>query len=404
MGRTVTKTFRPFMRLWSAATKQDLDLLQRPLGVSSTHVPGAHPLRMLLMGTGIAMGYGVLSHDLAVPGHLARSIASTTGRGVDIDVFAELEMTPERCRDLLREIKTTRYDAVVLMIGMWDCLSVTDAEPWGVDLSALIDDLHFRTPIGQDIFVVTVPLSPASCMVVGSPRWVTDFHAGELNAQIHGVCALKPTTTAIILTDVGPDDIEQHRTSQTYRAIAERLAPTLIAVLSNYSRPRLLMLDRVDEAHRQEALDRLNIVDTEPEDRFDRIATLAQRVFGTSAAAISFIDGNRQWFKARRGIEVTETPRRDAICDVTIASAEVLIVEDATLDYRFMDNPTVRHGPRIRFYAGHPIEAPGGERVGTICIIDTEPRLFGEDDALALRRMAMMVQDELWTSGQLALV
>lgn len=390
------------MKLWSSAAKHELDALPRPLEVASTHVPGPHPLRVLIMGTGIAMGYGVLNHDLAVPGHLGRQISAATGRGVDVDVFAELEMTPSRCREMLLDLGTSRYDAIILMIGMWDCFTVAPTEQWGADFDALIDDLHFRTPIGQDVFVVSVPPSPLARMVAGAPRWVIDFHADELNEQLGRVCALHPTVTMIQVCEVAADDVERHRSSQTYRAIAERIAPALTAAFTTPGRPRLRMLDRIDEAHRQEALDRLNIVDTAPEERFDRIVVLAQRMFGTASAAVSFIDGNRQWFKAKRGVDFDQTLRRDAFCDVTIAMPGALVVEDATMDVRFMENPMVLDDTHIRFYAGFPIEAPDGERVGTMCIFDTEPREFTEDDIIALRSIAMLVQDELWATPLVA--
>ena len=161
-----------------------------------------------------------------------------------------------------------------------------------------------------------------------------------------------------------------------------------------------MSLDRIDEDHRQSALDQLNIVDTDPENRFDRIVDLAQRMFGTESAAISFIDGNRQWFKSRRGINFAETPRRDAFCNVTITQDGPLVVEDAVNDVRFVENALVVGGPKIRFYAGYIIEAPSGEKVGTLCIFDPEPREFDADDARALRSIALLAQDTLWASAR----
>jgi len=152
-----------------------------------------------------------------------------------------------------------------------------------------------------------------------------------------------------------------------------------------------------DEERRQLSLERLGILDTEPEERFTRIAAIAQRLFGTAAAALTFVDGDRQWFKARLGFTFTESPRSLAFCDYTIRQNSAFVVPDASTDPRFANNPIVTGATHVRFYAGYPIESPNGERVGALCVFDTAPRDFSADDRVLLRNLARMVQDELWT-------
>ena len=156
-----------------------------------------------------------------------------------------------------------------------------------------------------------------------------------------------------------------------------------------------------DEATRQLALDSLHIVDTPPEERFDRITRLAKQLFRVETAAITLIDHDRQWFKSKVGLESLETPRSHAFCDVTIREPKNFTVPDASLDSRFHNNPLVTGDPNIRFYAGYPLETPGGERVGALCIFDPQARVFTEAEELLLRDLALWVQKEMVIENEL---
>ncbi|WP_348789831.1 SpoIIE family protein phosphatase [Leifsonia sp. NPDC080035] len=150
----------------------------------------------------------------------------------------------------------------------------------------------------------------------------------------------------------------------------------------------------VTEQRRQEALSALGILDTAPEDRFDRVTRLAQRMFGVPMVSITLIDGDRQWRKSHRGL-TTEAPRESAFCDVTMRQDSALVIADARSDERFQDNPFVVGDPHLRFYAGEPLHAAGGEAVGTLCVLDTEPHEFSDEEAVMLRDLADWVQAEL---------
>jgi diguanylate cyclase (GGDEF)-like protein len=150
-----------------------------------------------------------------------------------------------------------------------------------------------------------------------------------------------------------------------------------------------------DEPERVAQLRALSLLDTEAEERFDRVTRLAQRLFGVPIALVSLVDDDRQWFKSKQGLDVTETPRDVSFCGHAILDDDVLHVADATLDPRFADNPLVTEEPSIRFYAGCPISGPGGAKLGTLCIIDREPRRLTDEDALSLRDLATMVEREI---------
>lgn len=154
-----------------------------------------------------------------------------------------------------------------------------------------------------------------------------------------------------------------------------------------------------DEARRIEALRRLDILDSAPEERFDRITRLASQMFRVPVALISLIDSDRQWFKSRAGLQAQQTSREVSFCAHAILDTRALVVPDALGDDRFADNPLVRSEPRVRFYAGQPIAAPDGSLVGTLCLIDHRPRSFDEDDIKALGDLAAMVERELDAGG-----
>ena len=152
-----------------------------------------------------------------------------------------------------------------------------------------------------------------------------------------------------------------------------------------------------NETRRLKALKALNILNSQPEDRFDRITQIACRLFDVPISLVSLVDQDRQWFKSRQGLDATETPRDVSFCAHAILDSEIFVVEDTASDERFCDSDLVTGGPEIGFYAGYPLTSPTGFRLGTLCIIDHKPRTFSEDDAAMLRQLGQMVEHELFT-------
>ena len=150
-----------------------------------------------------------------------------------------------------------------------------------------------------------------------------------------------------------------------------------------------------NEAQRLQALKDLNVLDTEAQERFDRYTRLACRLFGVPIALVSLVDENRQWFKSKQGLGASETPRDISFCGHAILQSETFVIENALEDERFSDNPLVTGDPNIRFYAGHPLQSPCGAPLGTLCLIDNEPRELSAEDQEALQDIAAMVAGEL---------
>jgi len=155
-----------------------------------------------------------------------------------------------------------------------------------------------------------------------------------------------------------------------------------------------------DDAARLSALRELLILDTPPEERFDRLVEFAASEFDMPIALISLVDAQRQWFKARVGFAACETSREISFCGHAILQRDLFEVLDAALDPRFADNPLVVGAPFVRFYIGAPLALPGGATVGTLCLIDTRPRQFDAMDRAVLGTLRDLVVAELVGQGE----
>ncbi len=152
-----------------------------------------------------------------------------------------------------------------------------------------------------------------------------------------------------------------------------------------------------DEVRRLAALRKLNLLDTAPEERFDRITRIAASVANVPVAFISLVDESRQWFKSCVGVTTQETSRDAAFCAHVVASRERLLIPDTLLDARFADNPLVTGDPRIRFYAGFPLILSCGSCIGTLCFVDTRPRQFSAARLLIFQDLANLALQEIQT-------
>jgi GAF domain-containing protein len=146
-----------------------------------------------------------------------------------------------------------------------------------------------------------------------------------------------------------------------------------------------------NEVARLEALRRYHILDTAPEKAFDDITKIAAFICGTPIALMALVDRERQWFKSRIGENKTETPREQAFCAFTILQPKLMEVEDAREDSRFVDNPLVTGAPNIRFYAGAPLLTHEGTALGSLCVIDRQPRKLSQEQRECLESLARFV-------------
>jgi adenylate cyclase len=150
-----------------------------------------------------------------------------------------------------------------------------------------------------------------------------------------------------------------------------------------------------NERERVAALYARQLLDTPPEERFDRVSRLAVRSLEVPIAYVAFLDGERQWFKSVCGLSVGEVPRQTSLCSHTILSMDPILCPDTLNEPRFADNPNVTGPPGIRFYMGHPLSTPEGHNIGTFCVMDTQPHPLCEQKVKAFLDLAQWAQNEL---------
>ena len=215
--------------------------------------------------------------------------------------------------------------------------------------------------------------------------------------------------TADLLTheDVAARDIPLVVVSDEEHLSAKAVSDWLIRPFSSaYARTRIRAcllrttcrweraLTSQNEEQRLASLHGLSILDTPPEERFDRITRLAASIFKTPMASITLVDRDRQWFKSSYGLDAVESSRETSFCSHAVAAQDVLVVSDAFQDPRFSDNPLVTGSPRIRFYAGCPIFV-GTDCVGTVCVLDNRPRQIDDNSVSLLHDLAALAELEL---------
>ncbi|MHA7280284.1 PP2C family protein-serine/threonine phosphatase [Arthrobacter sp. MDT2-2] len=156
-----------------------------------------------------------------------------------------------------------------------------------------------------------------------------------------------------------------------------------------------------DEQKRLASLASTELLDSASEERFDRVTRLAQRLFGVSTATVALVADDRQFLKSLAGSLDSVIPRADAFCAHTIMTPNTMVVEDARQDDRFRTNPLVTGQPNIRFYAGQPLQGPGGWNIGTLCLIDQHPQTFDPEQEQILRDLGAIVQREILVGAEM---
>jgi GAF domain-containing protein len=300
----------------------------------------------------------------------------------------------------LRDTVLTRYDAVVVILGVNDALRLTSPARWHQHLQALLSEL--RSGCKPETPIVMTGIQPIRSIplfdnLTGS---VVDVHARHLNEVTEELCRTTPGVTFVPLQGHSHVDPERHRTGAQYSLWAEGIAEAVQSALPpcDLRSPKEVARAAEAESRRQRAVDSLELKYARDSPALEKLAQLAREAFATKWALITVIDGDRQWHLAIAGADFPEVPRSQSFCHTTIQTDGGLVVSDTLQDARFKNNPLVTADPKVRFYAGFPIEAPDGERIGAVCILDSEPRprdaAWVETDFI--EELAVLAQAELW--------
>jgi hypothetical protein len=394
---------RGYFRIWSSRIRAVMMGAATPRDGLRVCASGADPDRILLFGSDVFMGRGVLSHEVAFPGHLARTVAKGTDRGVDVHLQAHTDLRIRAAVRQARLLDLSRYDAVMVDLGMADALAATPGPEWAAQLEVLLQILTSKITSSARIFFIA---TPDPTILAGSQTWGVrrlrricldyNIRSEEVASQFDHVTFLP-----------FPVQHEQFtgrlHTARTFEGFAATLAPALTDHLQNKfldSGPRSGPVR--SEAKRQDSVDRLRIVDTGPEERFDRIVAQARREFGTEFASFNIIDRDRRWIKSHAGSPSTvNNARSDSFCNTTIHEHSALVIGNMLEDPRFTDNTLVTADPHLRFYVGYPIEAPNGERIGALCVYDRTPRTIYGSEGTIIRDLAIQIERELWSMPEM---
>ena len=386
--------FAPVIGLWLRVSSRSWRLLPTPGEKQSAFAAGPNADRVLLVGSGVAVGYGVTSSDLALGGHLARSLASLTGRGVSLETLGRVGLRAHGTPAVLREFDLDRFDAVVMTLGSDEALHLVTARSFATDMVTLLEWIDSNAPARFGVVIVGVPDITSMMKMPRIFETVVQRRCLRLDAELKVLCGRHARVTYLPFVPAS-GDLERDGDRHVYAAWAALIAPIVARVLdAHVADPRDPAT--IEELRRQSALDDLGILDTGVEQRFDQIVEDARDLFGVPCASITFIDRDRQWSKSSVGMSPLDSPRGSALGDATVQNGKLLVVEDASLDNRFAGHPWVAGAAGIRFFAGFPIEASNGERIGALCLSDTRARTFTAAEDALLGMLARRVQLELW--------
>lgn len=390
----VTDLLAPFAARWGQRVRRELDLVPHPADSLRQFVAGADPDRVLVLGNGPAIGFGVLTQELSLPGHLARRLAAATERGAAVDVVARRGVTAATAPAMLGEVRMTRYDAVVLCIGSSDAYNLISEERWRADLARLLDAVRAATTPETVIAVLAVRPVQRPSAALGQAGSLVDTHAGRLDDAAAEVCARRP---GVVHVTASAAMTEAPQSSAAYDHLAGLIAPVLAERLDRLvSRPaplsaRALRALPDPEHDRQDALDRTGLVLTGSSPRLDRLLRTTRELFGVSGAAVTLVDGGRVTFKSAVGFDPQDVPRAIAPCDRTIRQHGAIVLGDLEVESMVADG--------WRFYAGHPLESPDGYRIGALCLLDVHPHDPVTVDRVALAEIAARVEAQLWVEA-----
>jgi lysophospholipase L1-like esterase len=392
----------PAMTAWLVAFRIRNDNVPRPRDAPQTHAPGSNSDRILLFGSGPAVGWGTVSHDIALPGSLGRVLAAHTHRGADVFVFADPRINVRNAARVMRRIDIERFDAIIVMLGANDATRLTPLPKWNAKLSRLLTYLrHEASPIAS-IFVTGV--LPLRSVFGADSRFsgIAEGHATQMNAATERIVRKFYRTVYIPMPApvvVPPKLLGDGR---SYRHWAEVIGAVIAPQLDRLRSPSQrdsgrIGLDTATLLPRGDATIReLGLNDDEAEPRFDRVVKHARSLFGAKSAAFNLIDGGDFRPKSLAGAEVTQRGLHRELNGETIVSRGAFTVDDILADERFRSHPEAGTPGGVRFWAAFPIEAVGGDRVGTLSIWDPNPRVFEPTwERPLLRQLALMLQAEL---------
>jgi hypothetical protein len=301
-------------------------------------------------------------------------------------------LTVRTGRTALDGTNFARFDIIVLSFGANEALALMSTTKWRADLEALLLDVLTQAPPSTKVFLLAVPAFSTNPHFPKRLGNIVDKHVLRMNAISVELMQAYPEMVFMPESHEHAFELEgAHVYRQWAEEISDRIANNL-----DPARPLTRSTADANEQERQQALERFETMSHERTLEFEAFTQKAKDLFGTKIAAITFIRSDTETMRAVTGSSLTDLPRTESFCDITIRRSGHLVIHDTHIDNRYSDYTLVTGTHGIRFYAGYPIEDPDGHRIGALCIMDTEPRPFTDHDASALRTLALTIQEHFY--------
>lgn len=380
----------PMARVWKWSRQSELRYVPRPGSSAQVHSAGRAPDRVLLIGNGMAVGWGVISHDVGLGGALARALTASTGRAVDIDIIADPDMGVASAIRIIRRAKPQRYDGVVATIGVNAALDLTGRSRWQGDLTQLLSVLAEDLRPGTPFFLVGIQPIRSIPVYDDSFGGLVNVHAVRLNGVSERVCSANPRAHFVPITSPPPSAPPRFRDGSAYQHWAQEIAAIVAPQLDQVQ--HLVPAEYTTSS--RDAVSEFAAADPELRAQFDSIVKQALSTLGGTGAAFAVIEDDGIVFKARAGTVPEHVEFGGSFTASVIAARGALIVSDAATDERFRSNPNVVGDIAIRHFAGFPVESANGERVGVICVFGPRPKPHDSELVeVVLRQLALHIQE-----------
>ena len=386
----MTDLVAPFARSWQRRVTADLNTVPRPWDSPRQYGQGPNPDRVLVLGNGPAIGFGVLAQDMALPGRLADRLSTSTGRGACVDVVAERGLTIASMTGLLARARIAHYDAIVVAAGAIDALGLLPTGRWRPLLIEFVEQVRAAAAPSTEVVLLGIWPVHRSDAAVGTANRLVQARARQLDSITERLCRELQHTTFVPEADA--PGASAPRDPLAYAELANRIAEPLVPLLNALAADppadsaRRLRASHDPELLRQAALERTGLLHSRSDARLQRLVESARGMFATPAAAVTLIDRDELVVKAGDGVEPGRFPREATPSNRTIRGSGMLVRSDLT------GAPAFDLG--WRFYAGYPLESPDGYRIGSFCVFDRVAR--HDLDEAAFTQLAIRIQSELW--------
>lgn len=382
---------RPILRAWFAFRL--LRLRRRLRATDAVAQPSGDPRadRVLVVGTGLTRGWGFSSHRDALPGLLARAVASATGRGCDVDVIGAEAMNVRSALSWIGARHLEEVDALVLALGLNDALRQTAVDDWERGMRDLLFAVVGRLRPEAGVVLLGIPPLRAIPEFDGLAARLATAHRRRLDDATARV-ALELGVTFVRLPDV--DGARETPAVFMDRVARLAAAPTATQLLAG--RPEADVRDPLaaPEWAWSGSEELVALAATGGAPKLRRLAEAAQKRFKVELAVVSLVNGDRLYYANNTDVMPESVPLELSFCQATIDSGAAVVVPDARRDERFADNPMLELS-FINFYAGYPLHSSDGQVIGSFCLQGSRPRAEGAVSLEALRGMALEAEAEL---------